>query len=119
MAENAQKPSPNQAVERKIESLTEELSGLINEAGTDGREEMRDYAVSLLQGGTETTVQETTTDEVSDKPAAPFSPVALSIPFLVVGIILLPLFAPIGLLMILLATIMGVGGWLALMLRRK
>ena len=60
VAENALKQSPNQAIERKIESLTEELSGLINEAGTDGKEEMRDYAVSLLQGGTETTVLETT-----------------------------------------------------------
>lgn len=119
MAEDAHKPAPGQDVENTIEDLTKELSRLINEAGTDGREELRDYAVSLLQGETETTQTEEPAREDSAPPATPFSPVALSIPFLLIGIILLPLFAPVGLLMLLLAIIMGVGGWLALMFRRK
>ena len=119
MAEDAHKPVPSQDVDNTIEDLTKELSRLINEAGTDGREELRDYAVSLLQGETETTQTEEPVREDTDQPAAPFSPVALSIPFLLIGIILLPLFAPMGLLMLLLAIIMGVGGWLALMFRRK
>lgn len=119
MAEDAHKPVPSQDVDNTIEDLTKELSRLINEAGTDGREELRDYAVSLLQGETETTQTEEPVREDADQPAAPFSPVALSIPFLLIGIILLPLFAPMGLLMLLLAIIMGVGGWLALMFRRK
>ena len=119
MAEDAHKPASGQDVENTIEDLTKELSRLINEAGSDGREELRDYAVSLLQGETETTQTEEPVGEDSAQPSAPFSPVALSIPFLLIGIILLPLFAPIGLLMLLLALIMGVGGWLALMFRRK
>ena len=119
MAEDAHKPAPGQDVENTIEDLTKELSRLINEAGTDGREELRDYAVSLLQGETETTQTEEPAREDSAPPSPPFSPVALSIPFLLIGIILLPLFAPIGLLMLLLAIVMGVGGWLALMFRRK
>ena len=119
MAEDAHKPAPGQDVENTIEDLTKELSRLINEAGTDGREELRDYAVSLLQGETETTQTEEPAREDSAPPVTPFSPVALSIPFLLIGIILLPLFAPVGLLMLLLAIIMGVGGWLALMFRRK
>lgn len=118
MAEDAHKPAPGQDVENNIEDLTKELSRLINEAGTDGREELRDYAVSLLQGETETTQTEEPVEEDSAQPAS-FSPVALSIPFLLIGIILLPLFAPVGLMLLLLAVIMGVGGWLALMFRRK
>ncbi len=119
MAEDAHKPASGQDVENTIEDLTKELSRLINEAGTDGREELRDYAISLLQGETETTQTEEPVGEDSAQPSTPFSPVALSIPFLLIGIILLPLFAPVGLLMLLLAIIMGVGGWLALMFRRK
>ena len=119
MAEDAHKSAPGQDVENKIEDLAKELSSLINEAGTGGREEMRDYAVSLLQGETETTQTEEPAGEDLDEPAAPFSPVALSIPFLLIGIILLPLFAPIGLLMMLFALLMGVGGWLSVLFRRK
>ena len=119
MAEDAHKPAPGQDVENSIEDLTKELSRLINEAGADGREELRDYAVSLLQGETETTQTEEPVEENPAQPAAPFSPVALSIPFLLIGIILLPLFAPVGLMLLLLAVIMGVGGWLALMFRKK
>ena len=119
MAEKAHKSVPSRDVENKIEDLTEELSRLINEAGTDGREELRDYAVSLLQGGTETTRTEEPVGEDQAEPSSPFSPVALSIPFLLIGIILLPLFAPVGLVMLFLAVVMGVGGWLALMFRRK
>ena len=119
MAEDAHKSSPSQDVENKIESLTKELSGLINEAGTGGREELRDYAVSLLQGETETTLTEDPVEEDQTDQSAPFNPIALSIPFLLIGIILLPLFAPVGLLMVMLAVVMGVGGWLALLFRRK
>lgn len=119
MAEKAYKSAPGQDVENKIEDLTKEMSRLINEAGTDGREELRDYAVSLLQGETETTQTEEPAREDQPEPSSPFSPVALSIPFLLIGIILLPLFAPVGLMMLLLAIVMGVGGWFALMFRRK
>ncbi len=119
MAEEAQKPAQGRELEEKIEGLTKELSGLINEGGTGARDELREYAVSLIQGGTETVLMEEPTrqDETEDTPS--FSVVALSIPFLLIGIILLPLFAPVGLAMLLLALVMGVGGWLALMFRRR
>ncbi len=118
MAEDAHKSALGQDLEKTVEDLTKELSRFINEAGADGREELRDYAVSLLQGETETTQTEASAREDAARPA-PFSPVALSIPFLIIGIILLPLFAPIGLLMLFLATVMGIGGWLALMFSKK
>jgi len=119
VAEDGHKTATGQNVENTIEYMSKELSRLLNESRTDGRSELRDYAVSLLQGETETTQTEEPAREDSAQPSTPFSPVALSIPFLLIGIILLPLFAPVGLLMLLLAIIMGVGGWLALMFRRK
>jgi len=67
-------------LEEKIEDLTRELSGLINAAGTKGRDELRDYAVSLLQGETETTVVEEPPPARETAPS-PFNPLALSIPF--------------------------------------
>lgn len=119
MAPDAPKPPHGQEVEEQIENLTKELSGLINQAGTQGRDELRDYAVSLLQGETETTLPEEPTGGSKTENAGPFNPIALSIPFLIIGIILLPLFAPVGLFMLIVAAVMGVGGWLALMFRRR
>lgn len=119
MAENAPKPASGQEVEERIEDLTKEISSLINKAGTDGRDELRDYAVSLLQSETETTVPEEASGEGRTENSGPFNPIALSIPFLIIGIILLPLFAPVGLFMLLAAVVMGIGGGLALMFGRR
>ncbi len=119
MAEEAQKPPQGRELEEKIERLTKELSGLINEGRMGARDELREYAVSLIQGETETVLMEEPTREDENEDVPSFSVVALSIPFLLIGIILLPLFAPVGLAMLLLALVMGVGGWLALMFRRK
>lgn len=109
-----------QAIEERIEDLTKELSELINASGAKGREELREYAISLLQGETETS-------SVSVEEAVPpayspssFNPFALAIPFLLVGVFLLLLFPPIGLLLILGAVVMVVwGGILALWARRR
>ncbi len=119
MAEEAQKAAQGRELEEKIEGLTKELSGLINEGGTGARDELRDYAVSLLQGETETVLVEEPTEADATEHSSSSSVVALSIPFLLIGIILRPLFAPVGLAMLLVALVMGVGGWLALMFRRK
>ena len=51
MARAPEKEEPSRELEEKIESLTKELSGLINAAGTKEREELRDYAVSKYGAG--------------------------------------------------------------------
>ena len=114
------KEEPNQDLEDKIEILTKELSGLINEAGKHGREELRDYAVSLIQGETETTlIEEPPQQDESEQQESAFNPLALSIPFVLIGFILLLLFPPIGLFMLFFAAVMAVGGWLYMMLFKR
>ena len=120
MAPESEKEEPSQALEDRIESLSKELSGLINDAGRQGREELRDYAVSLIQGETETTlIEEPPQEELSDHNTG-LNPVALSIPFVLIGLILLVLFPPVGLFMLLFAVVMAVGGGLySMLLNRK
>ncbi len=67
VAPGSEKEEPSQELEDKIESLTKELSSLINEAGIHGREELRDFAVSLIQGETETTFIEEPPQEDATK----------------------------------------------------
>ena len=120
VAPESEKEEPSQELEDKIESLTKEISGLINEAGTHGREELRDYAVSLIQGETETTlIEDPSQEDESSEQEPAFNPLALSIPFVLMGFILLLLFPPVGLFMLFFAVVMTVGGWLYMLFKRK
>jgi len=120
VAPESEKEEPSQELEDKIESLTKELSGLINEAGTHGREELRDYAVSLIQGETETTlIEEPPQEDESAEQEPTFNPLALSIPFALMGFILLLLFPPVGLFMLFFAVVMAVGGWVYTMVFKR
>jgi hypothetical protein len=116
--ESEKEEERSQDLEERIESLTRELSGLINTAGPKGREELRDYAVSLLQGETETSAIE---DPYPTKEAtsSPFNPVALSIPFFLIGALLLLLFPPVGIFLFVIAVIMALWGGLSILFRRK
>jgi hypothetical protein len=113
-----EKEEHGQELEERIEDLTRELSGLINASGTEGRDELRDYAISLLQGATETS-----TIEEQPLPAtnvsSSFNPFALAIPFFLIGAFLLLLFPPIGLFLIMGAVIMMLWGGLVALLFRK
>ncbi len=119
MAPESEKEEYGQDLEDKIERLTKELSGLINEAGTQGREELLEYAVSLIRTETETApVEEPAQQEVS-KQKLVFNPLALSIPFVLIGILLLLLFPPVGAVMLLFAVVMAVGGGLYTLLSHR
>lgn len=118
MAREPEKEEQSRELEEKIEDLTKELSGLINAAGTQGREELRDYAVSLLQGETETVVAEEL-PLAGDTPSAPFNPLALSIPFFLIGAFLLLLFPPIGIFLLFVALVMGLWGGLSVLLFKR
>lgn len=120
VAREPEKEEQSRELEEKIEGLTKELSGLINAAGTQGREELRDYAVSLLQGETEAIVAEGSPPlEESSPSAAPFSPLALSIPFFLMGGFLLLLFPPVGISLLLFALVMAVWGGLSALLCKR
>ena len=120
VASESEKEEPSQDLEDRIESLSKELSGLINEAGAHGREELRDYAVSLIQGETETTlIEEPHQEDASGEQEPGFNPLALSIPFVLIGFILLLLFPPVGLFMLFFAAVMAVGGWVYTMVFKR
>jgi hypothetical protein len=113
-----EKEEHSQELEEKIEDLAKELSGLINAAGTTGRDELRDYAISLLQGETETTVVEE--PPPADKTASPFNALALAIPFFLIGAFLLLLFPPVGVFLVVVALMMALwGGLSALLFSRR
>lgn len=116
--ESEKEEERNQELEEQIENLTRELSGLINAAGPKGREELRDYAVSLLQGETETSAVEDP-HPAKETPSAPFNPVALSIPFFLIGALLLLLFPPVGIFLFFIAVTMALWGGLSILFRRK
>jgi hypothetical protein len=110
-----EKEEHSQELEEKIEGLTKELSGLINAAGTEGRDELRDYAISLLQGETETSVVEEP-PPVANSPASSFNPLALAIPFFLIGVFLLLLVPPVGIFLLVVALIMVLWGGLSVLL---
>lgn len=117
--ESEKEEERSRELEERIEVLTRELSGLINAAGPKGREELRDYAVSLLQGETETSAVEDLHPAAKETPSSPFNPVALSIPFFLIGALLLLLFPPVGIFLFVIAVIMALWGGLSVLLRRK
>ncbi len=120
MPNKREKEEHSRELEERIEDLTKELSGLINASDDEikGREELRDYAISLLQGATETsTVEEAPT--ATNAPSS-FNPFALAIPFFLIGFFLLLLFPPVGLFLIIGAIIMMIwGGLLALLFKKR
>ncbi len=114
-----EKEEETQTPEERIESLTKEISQLIGTTETQEREELREYAISLLQGETETG------PVVEAAPAAvestnPFNPLAISLPLFMVGGLLIFLFPPVGVILLSAAVLMGMWGVLwSVFSRRK
>lgn len=117
MPKESEKEEHSQELEEKIEDLTKELSDLINAAGAKGRDELRDYAVSLLQEETETSVIEE--PPPVDATSSAFNPLALSIPFFLIGCVLLLLFPSVGFFLLLSALVMALWGGLSVLLFRR
>ncbi len=114
-----EKEEETQTLEEKIEGLSRAISQLINTSETKGREELREYAISLLQGETETgSVVEAVPVAVGS--TNPFNPLAISLPLFLTGGLLLFLFPPVGVILLFAAILMGTWGVLwSLFSRRK
>ena len=104
--------------EAQVEALARELADTINAGQVEGRERLREVALSLLR------------DEVrlSEPVAAPesvpaatgtFNPFGIGIPLILMGSVLVFLFPPVGLLMFAFAAVMIVWGIGATLLRRS
>ena len=102
----------------EIEELTRQIAAVVNSAGED-RQNLRDYAIGLLEEETESADAPAARVEITD--ASRFNPLALALLLVLVALPLLVsiVFFPVGLAVLVLAAIMGVWGLLATAFGRR
>jgi hypothetical protein len=114
--------TPDQAaherdLDQRVEDLTREIADLVNSAGSESRQHLREYAVDLLK-------EETERDDAASTPSGEthattrFSPLAFAILIGVVALPLVLLFAPLGLGLLGVAIVMGIWGVIDTFVRR-
>lgn len=114
MADERRGPDPAAARQRELDQEVEELvrriADVVNSAGEENRQDLREYAISLLRDRTEQAVAA----EVASAPRTPgFNPLAFAFLLLLVSLPLLVLFTPLGLGLVVAAVLMGVWGLVA------
>ena len=103
-------------LDARIEDLTRQIAAVVNDAGEESRQDLREYAIGLLK-------EETERDDAQGAPsrhthATQFSPLAFAILLGVVSLPVLLLFPPLGLGLFGLAVVMGISGLLDAPFRR-
>jgi hypothetical protein len=98
-------------LEERIEGLAAEIVELIESGAAESRRDLRDLAIGFLRERQDAGANETPVATAAR--VAPFNPIALGIPLLLVGVVLLGLFPPVGLLIAFFAVVMLVWGFLA------
>jgi len=108
-------------LEDRIEDLARALADTINEAEVAGRPgirgELRDVAISVLQDGVALPEPESVT--APETAGEPFNPLAMGIPFVLLGVVLFFLFPPVGMALLAAAAAMIVWGLLASLWTRR
>ena len=108
-------------LEERVEDLARALADTINEAEVAGqpgiRNDLRDVAISVLQD-----VVVLPEPQPVGAPASsnePFNPIAMGIPFVLLGVVLFFLFPPVGMALLVAAAAMIVWGVLASLWSRR
>ena len=101
------------AVEDRVQGLATELATLINEATPDTRKDLRELAVGLVRESVVEVEAAAPGSDPASSSTAPFNPLGIGIPLLLVGLALVVLFPPVGLLILLFAVVMLVWGFLS------
>ncbi len=104
-------------LDAQVEELTRRVAEIINAAGPDQRQDLREYALGLLRDETE--VQDARPAHPEARDAARTNPIGMA---LLLGLVALPLvllFAPVGLTLLAVAFVMGLWGVLQTLLRRE
>jgi len=101
----------------EVEDLTRRLAEVVSRAGPEHRQDLREYAIGLLKEETE--FAEAPPVDSPGARRAPFNSLALGLLLGVVSLPLLLLFAPFGLVMLLLAGVMVVWGLVESLVRRR
>jgi hypothetical protein len=105
-------------LDRQVEELTHRIAEVVNSAGAEARQDLREYAIGLLKEETELT---DAGSPATDTPhAQPFNPLAIALLLLLAAVPLLVsiVFAPVGLGVLVLAGLMGAWGVISTLLRR-
>ena len=121
MAEERRGQDPTAARQREldgeIEELTRRIADVINGAGDENRQYLREYAVELVRERTEPS--DTRSAPPSEARASGFNPLGFAILLLPVAFGLLLLFPPVGIGLVAMALLMGVWGLITTFLRRS
>jgi len=96
-------------LDAQVEELTRQIADLVNSAGIESRQHLREYAVDLLKEETERDDASPATSSET-KSTANFSPLAFAILTGLVALPLVLLFAPLGLGLLGVAIVMGIWG---------
>jgi VIT1/CCC1 family predicted Fe2+/Mn2+ transporter len=119
-----EKPAPDQATDRqreldgRVEELTRQIAEVVNRAGVEQRQDLREYAIGLLKEETE--VADALPASAGATHVAPFNPlaVALLLVLAAVPLLLSIVFAPVGIAILVIALGMGLWGLLTSLVRR-
>jgi hypothetical protein len=115
--------SPDQAATRQreldaqVEELTQRIADVINGAGDENRQDLREYALGLLKEQTEQSDASSAPSSLTS--AQPFSPLPFAILLFLVSLPLVLLFPPLGGGLLVAALLMGAWGLAAILLRRS
>jgi len=121
LADERRTPDPGVARQRdldqRVEDLTRQIADLVNTAGSESRQHLREYAIDLLKEETE---RDDTAPPTSGQTQATanFSPLAFAILLGLVALPLVLLFAPLGLGLLGVAFLMGIWGVIDTFFRR-
>ena len=113
LAEDRRTPDPAAARQReldqRVEDLARQLADVVNTAGLESRQDLREYAIGLLKEETERDDAPAATS-ATETHAPQFSPLAFAILIGLVSLPLVLLFPPLGLGLFGMAVVMGIWG---------
>ena len=94
-----------------MEELAAEIASLIDHAGLDERRDLRELAIGVLRERTDHAASAPAVTATAQSPV--FNPLGIGLPLLLVGVVLVFLFPPVGLLILSFAAAMVVWGVVA------
>jgi len=104
-------------LDAQIEDLVGRLVEVVNRAGPEHQQDLREYAIDLLRDGTEA-VDAARSRPAARKPSSGSNPLGLAILLFVVALPMCLLFAPVGLALLAFALVLGAWGIIAVVVRR-
>lgn len=120
MAEHRGTPTPaaerQRELDAQVEDLAKRLADVVNSAGVEHRQDLREYALGLLREETERDDGPSATSTATHAPR--FSPLAFALLLFLVSLPLCVLFLPLGVGLLGMAVVMGLWGIVDTLVRR-